>query len=72
MKNVKVKTDLPPNFMLTHLYRFDWFNHNWQLDVDKTPHFIKHGYVWRFNGIPKDERTKAMKWVWDNVGANYV
>ena len=36
MKNVDVDINLPPNFMMTHLYRFDWFGHNWQLGQDKT------------------------------------
>ena len=72
MNNVEINLDLPIAYNLTHMHRKEMFVHNWQLDIDRTPHFIKHGYVWRFNGIPKNERTKAMHWTWDKVRANYV
>ena len=42
------------------------------LDEDKTPHFIKHGYVWRFNGIPKNQRTQIMSQLWNSIGGQYV
>ncbi len=72
MNNVEMNLELPIAFKLTHLHRKEMFSYNWQLQEDQTPFFIKYGYNWIFNGIPKDERTKAMKWVWDNVGENYV
>jgi hypothetical protein len=50
----------------------EMFSHNWQLDEDKTPFFIKYGYDWIFNGIPKDERTSLMKQTWDFVKHNYT
>jgi hypothetical protein len=71
MKNVEVKTDLPLPFKLTHLERKQLFNYNWQLNEDKTPFFIKYGYNWIFNGIPKDQRSQIMKQVWDMVKHNY-
>ena len=47
------------------------FSYNWQLDEDKTPFFLKYGYVWFFNGIPKNDRTNIMKQVWDMIGGQY-
>ena len=68
---IEVKTDLPMGFKLTHMHRKSLFGHNWQLKEDTTPYFIKYGYNWIFNGIPKNERTKLMKQVWDYVKHNY-
>lgn len=65
--DVEIKTDLPIAFKLTHLHRKEMFNHNWQLNEGNTPHFIKYGYNWIFNGIPKDQRTKIMQSVWEMV-----
>ena len=48
------------------------FQFNWQLNENKTLHFIKHGYVWRFNGLPKDQRTNIMKQTWDLVKHHYT
>ena len=69
--NVEVKVDLPRAFNLTHMHRKDLFQHNWQDGTDKTPFFIKYGYVWRFNGIPKDKRNQLMGETWNIVKHNY-
>ncbi len=71
INNVDLKIDLPMAFKLTHLHRKEMFNYNWQLNIDKIPHFIKHGYNWIFNGIPKDQRSKVMKDVWELTKHNY-
>ena len=71
MKGIDVKMDLPILFKLTHMHRKQLFSHNWQLDEDKTPFFIKYGYNWCFNGIPKDQRSDLMKQTWDLVKDNY-
>ena len=34
IKDIDVYTNMPPSLMLTHLNRFDWFSHNWQLNED--------------------------------------
>jgi predicted O-methyltransferase YrrM len=47
------------------------FNYNWQLDKDKTPFFIKYGYIWFFNGIPKDKRSEIMDQTWEYIKDNY-
>jgi predicted O-methyltransferase YrrM len=53
------------------MHRKDLFSHNWQDGNDKTPFFIKYGYNWVFNGIPKDTRSSLIKQTWDLVGHNY-
>ena len=70
--NVELNTDLPLAFKFTHMHRKELFGHNWQLNEDDTPFFIKYGYDWVFNGIPKDDRSKVMKQVWSVVKSNYV
>ena len=72
INNVDVKLDLPLPFKLTHMHRKELFGYNWQLNEDKTPFFIKYGYNWIFNGIPKDERSKLMSQVWNGVKHNYT
>jgi len=71
MNKVDMKLDLPVAFKLTHMHRKDLFQHNWQDGTDKTPFFIKYGYNWVFNGIPKDQRSKVIKETWDLVKDNY-
>ena len=71
MYGIDINLDLPFTFNLTHIHRKEMFNHNWQLNEDPRPFFIKYGHVWRFNGIPKDSRTKIMSQVWSNIKDNY-
>ena len=71
VKDIDVNIDLPIAFKLTHLQRKDMFSHNWQLDEDKTPFFIKYGYNFSFNGLPKDQRNNIMKQTWDIIKGNY-
>ena len=71
IKNIDVNTSLPFMYNLTHMHRKSMFQYNWQLEEDRTPYFIKYGYVWKYNGIPKNERTSLMKQTWDLVGSNY-
>ena len=71
INNIEVNTSLPFMYNLTHMHRKNMLQHNWQLGDDKIPYFIKHGYVWKYNGIPKNERTKLMKQTWDLVGHFY-
>ncbi len=71
INEIETKTDLPIAFKLTHLHRKEMFGYNWQLNEDKTPYFIKYGYNWIFNGLPKHDRSNLMKQVWDMVKHNY-
>ena len=68
---VELNLDLPFSYKLTHIHRKDMFKPNWQLKEDSTPFFIKYGYNWVFNGIPKNQRTEVMKQVWEMVRHNY-
>ena len=52
------------------MHRHGLFSHSSQNDT--TPFFIKYGYNWVFNGIPKDQRSDLMKQTWDLVKHNYV
>jgi hypothetical protein len=71
LNNIDFRTDLSPGFKMTHLHRSEFFGINWQLKEDNTPFFIKYGWNWIFNGIPKHERPKVMKNVWDFIKHNY-
>jgi len=70
-KGIELKLDLPAAFKLTHMHRKELFSHNWQDGDDKTPFFIKYGYVWRLTGLPKDQRTQLSNQIWDLIGKNY-
>ena len=72
MNHVDMNLDLPFVYKLTHIHRKEMFHYNWQLNEDKTPYFIKYGYNWVFNGIPKNQRTEIMTQTWDLVKDNYV
>ena len=69
--NVELNLDLPFSYKLTHMHRKDMFKPNWQLNEDSTPFFIKYGYNWVFNGIPKNQRTEVMSQTWGFVKDNY-
>ena len=75
MNNIDMNLELPSTFNLTHMHRREAFRYNWQMDnseyEDKTPWFIKYGYVWRFTGIPKEQRSDLMRQTWDLVGHKY-
>ena len=71
IKDINLKTDLPLPYKLTHLHRKDMLSHNWQLGKDNTPFFIKYGYIWFFNGTPKDQRSQLMSQTWDIIKENY-
>jgi len=70
--NVDINLDLPLPYKITHLQRKELFSYNWQLEEDRTPFFIKYGYNYSFNGIPKDQRTNIMKQTWDVIKKNYT
>ena len=70
--NIKVNTNLPKSYMITHLQRFDWFSYNWQLQKDNTPFFLKYGYAWAFSGFPnRGDRYNLMQQTWDIIKNQY-
>jgi hypothetical protein len=62
---------LDPSWNLLSIHRKNMFQHNWQLNIDKTPYFIKYAYVWHFTGFPIENRVKVMSDVWDYFKLNY-
>jgi hypothetical protein len=68
--NIEFDT-ISPAYMLTHLNRFDWLSHNWQLKEDTTPFFIKYSYIWFFSGFDRRQRQPLMQQTWDIIKRNY-
>jgi len=72
INNIQVNMNLPLNFNLNHMHRFDWFQNNWQLKEDPTPFFIKYGNVWKYSGFPnRGDRYNLMSQTWDLIKHNY-
>jgi hypothetical protein len=71
MKDIEINTELPFTWSASHLHRKELFNHNWQLNEDRTPFFIKYCYVWFYTGFSKDQRTDLMNQTWELVKHNY-
>ena len=71
INDVEMNLNLPFSYKLTHMHRKEIFGHNWQLNDDMTPFFIKYGHIWVFTGIPKDKRTDFMTNTWKMVKGNY-
>ncbi len=69
--NVNVYYNLPPTFFIMHMNRFNWFNHNWQLNEDTTPYFIKYGYIWIYSGFDRTQRNELMKQTWQIIQHQY-
>lgn len=71
IQRIDVNMNLPLPFKLTHMNRKDLFSHNWQLTGNTTSFFMKYGYNWIFNGIPKDDRSRVIALIWQEIGHNY-
>lgn len=63
-ENVNIKL-LDPCWNLLSIHRKNMFTHNWQLNQDLRPYFMKYAYIWHFTGFPIEERTKIMSQVWE-------
>lgn len=70
-ENVERKI-LPPTWNLFSIHKKNMFRHNWQLNEDMTPFFIKYSYIWHFTGFPIEDRTKIMKQVWEQYKQYYA
>lgn len=70
-ENIKRKI-LPPTWNLFSIHKKNMFKHNWQLNEDMTPFFIKYSYIWHFTGFPIEDRTRIMKQVWENYKQYYA
>lgn len=72
IKGVPIGIDsLPSSYFLMHMNRFSWFGHNWQLNEDLTPYFIKYGYIWVFSGFDRTQRNGLMQETWNMIKDNY-
>ena len=47
------------------------FKHNWQLNEDTTPFFIKYSNIWHFTGFGIEDRIKIMGQVWNEYKRYY-
>jgi len=56
---------MPPPLNLTHMEKSLMFAHNWTLNEDKTPFFLKYGFHYRFVGNPPEQINSLMKQTWD-------
>lgn len=56
---------LSPAWNLLSMHRKNVFVYNWQLNRDRTPHFIKYAYLWHFTGFPIEQRIDVMKQTWE-------
>lgn len=63
---------LKPCWNLYSIHIKDMLKHNWQLNDDPTPSFIKYAYIWNFNDIPNDYRSRLISDVWDYIKNNYT
>jgi hypothetical protein len=70
MNDIDVKF-LPMEYRVSHLSRKELLGYNWQLNEDRTPFFIKYGYIWGFSGFDKTQRNKLMREIWDLIKHNY-
>lgn len=68
---IDFKFELPNSFNLNHMNRFNWFAHNWQLEEDRTPYFVKYGNLWKYSGFDRKQRNSLMEQTWNLVKQNY-
>lgn len=67
-KNPKL---LYPCWNLYSIHIKDMFKHNWQLNLDSIPSFIKYAYIWNLNDLPIEHKNKIIQNIWDYVKNNY-
>lgn len=68
--NVRINL-LDPSWNLFSIDKKNMFIHNWQLNRDDIPHFIKYAYVWHFTGFPIEHRVEVMRTVSESIKENY-
>ena len=71
-KNNVKKKFLSYAWNLLSIHRKDMFKHNWQLNLNNTPYFIKYGYIWHFTGFPIEQRINIMNQTWDIIKDKYI
>ena len=68
--NTKLKF-ISPAWNLFSIHKKDMFKHNWQLNTDMTPFFVKYANIWHFTGFPIKDRIRLMGQVWNAFKKNY-
>ncbi len=63
---------LEPSWNLLSIHKKNMFQHNWQLNQNKTPYFINYANIWHFTGFPIEDRVQVMKSTWEFIKQNYI
>jgi hypothetical protein len=62
---------LPQSWNLISIHKKEMFNHNWQLNENPTPFFVKYANIWHFTGFSMQDRVSLMKQTWELYEDNY-
>lgn len=62
---------LDPSWNLLSIHKKNMFQHNWQLNQNKTPYFINYSYIWHMTGFPIEDRVQVMKNTWEFIQNQY-
>ncbi len=65
-------TLMDPSWNLLSIHKKNMFTHNWQLNTDLTPYFIKYANIWHFTGFPIEQRVDVMRQTWEYAKNNYT
>lgn len=68
--NIEIEL-LDPSWNLLSIHKKNMFQHNWQLNQNKTPYFINYSYIWHFTGFPIEQRVEVMESTWEFLKQNY-
>lgn len=68
--NVKMKI-LSPSWNLVSIHKKEMFTHNWQLNEDETPFFMKYAHLWHFTGFNLEDRVNVMRKIWEALSEKY-
>lgn len=58
-------------FNTMRLIKNDWLQHNWQLNEDRSPFFIKYSHIWHFTGCSIKERNELINQIWNQTQQFY-
>lgn len=60
-------------YAANHIARREMFSHNWQLEDDKTPFFLKYLHIWFYSGLPDrgNARKNLMEQTWAIISKYY-
>lgn len=70
-ENVEIEL-LESSWNLISIHKKNLFQHNWQLNQNKSPYFLNYAYLWHFTGFPIEDRVQVMKSTWEFVKDQYV